>query len=529
LREDAHTLTTTAMSSDQGHPVDVQQVPLLSLREVTKSFFGVTVLHGVSFDLQPGEVLGLVGQNGSGKSTTMNILGGVHQRDSGEIVIGGTHYRPRVPRDAEDAGIAFIQQELNIFANLSVQENLLMGRFPKLGRWLPVISFRRLRERARQLLAAVDLQVSPHASASTLSPGERQLLEIAKALSLNAKIIIFDEPTTSLTSRESERLFALIGRLRHQGIGIIYISHLLADVVRLADQIVVLRDGHVVRRGPKAAMTVDDLVTAMVGRSIEALFPNRSRRGATGATVLEVERVSQPGIVRNVSFSVAEGEIVGIAGLMGSGRTELARILFGLDPFESGRVAVTGRPFAKPEPRACIAGGMAFLTEDRRHEGLMMEGSVAANLELAALPEHARGISRLIDDRRLRQRMSAIKEQLDIKSGDLRTTPVKTLSGGNQQKVVIGKWLLRQPKLFILDEPTRGLDVGAKQEVNKAIVQLADAGTAVLMISSELEELIGMCDRVLVMNRGEVGRTIERSAFEREAILKAAMWKGIGT
>jgi len=517
------------MSSDQGHPVDVQQVPLLSLREVTKSFFGVTVLHGVSFDLQPGEVLGLVGQNGSGKSTTMNILGGVHQRDSGEIVIGGTHYRPRVPRDAEDAGIAFIQQELNIFANLSVQENLLMGRFPKLGRWLPVISFRRLRERARQLLAAVDLQVSPHASASTLSPGERQLLEIAKALSLNAKIIIFDEPTTSLTSRESERLFALIGRLRHQGIGIIYISHLLADVVRLADQIVVLRDGHVVRRGPKAAMTVDDLVTAMVGRSIEALFPNRSRRGATGATVLEVERVSQPGIVRNVSFSVAEGEIVGIAGLMGSGRTELARILFGLDPFESGRVAVTGRPFAKPEPRACIAGGMAFLTEDRRHEGLMMEGSVAANLELAALPEHARGISRLIDDRRLRQRMSAIKEQLDIKSGDLRTTPVKTLSGGNPQKVVIGKWLLRQPKLFILDEPTRGLDVGAKQEVNKAIVQLADAGTAVLMISSELEELIGMCDRVLVMNRGEVGRTIERSAFEREAILKAAMWKGIGT
>jgi len=521
--------TTTAMSSDQGKPVDVQQVPLLSLRDVTKSFFGVTVLHGVSFDLQPGEVLGLVGQNGSGKSTTMNILGGVHQRDSGEIMFGGTHYRPRVPRDAEEAGIAFIQQELNIFANLSVQENLLMGRFPKLGRWLPVISFRRLRERARQLLAAVDLQVLPQASASTLSPGERQLVEIAKALSLNAKIIIFDEPTTSLTSRESERLFALIGRLRHQGIGIIYISHLLADVVRLADQIVVLRDGHVVRSGPKGAMTVDDLVTAMVGRSIEALFPNRSRRGATGATVLEVERVSQPGIVRNVSFSVAEGEIVGIAGLMGSGRTELARILFGLDPFESGRVAVTGRPFAKPEPRACIAGGMAFLTEDRRHEGLMMEGSVAANLELAALPEHARGISRLIDDRRLRQRMSAIKEQLDIKSADLLATLVRTLSGGNQQKVVIGKWLLRQPKLFILDEPTRGLDVGAKQEVNKAIVQLADAGTAVLMISSELEELIGMCDRVLVMNRGEVGRTIERSAFEREAILKAAMWKGIGT
>jgi ABC-type sugar transport system ATPase subunit len=519
---------TKAMNLDQGKPADVRQIPLLSLRDVTKSFFGVTVLHGVSFDLQPGEVLGLVGQNGSGKSTTMNILGGVHQRDSGEIVLNGAHYRPRVPRDAEDAGIAFIQQELNIFANLSVEENLLMGRFPRRARWLPVISFGRLRERAQELLAAVDLNVSPHASASTLSPGERQLVEIAKALSLNAQIIIFDEPTTSLTSRESERLFALIERLRQQRIGIIYISHLLADVMRLSDQIVVLRDGDVVRRGPKLSMTIDDLVTAMVGRSIEALFPNRSRRGATGPTVLEVERVSQPGIVRNVSFSVAEGEIVGIAGMMGSGRTELARILFGLDPFESGRIFVTGRPFDKLEPRACIARGMAFLTEDRRHEGLMMDGSVAANLELAALPQHARGISKRIEDRRLGQRMSAIKEQLDIKTRDLWVTPVRTLSGGNQQKVVIGKWLLRQPKLFILDEPTRGLDVGAKEEVNKAIVQLADAGTAVLMISSELEELMGMCDRVLVMNRGELGGTIERSAFEREAILKAAIWKGIG-
>ena len=299
--------------------------------------------------------------------------------------------------------------------------------------------------------------------------------------------------------------------------------------MRLADQIVVLRDGQVVWRGPKVTITVDDLVTAMVGRSIETLFPSRSRRGATGPTVLEVERVSQPGVVRNVSFSVAEGEIVGIAGLMGSGRTELARILFGLDPFESGRVVVTGRPFVKPEPRACIAGGMAFLTEDRRQEGLMMDGSVAANLELAALPEHVRGISSRIQDRGLRQRISAIKEQLDIKSRDLWATLVRTLSGGNQQKVVIGKWLLRQPKLFILDEPTRGLDVGAKEEVNKAIAQLADAGTAVLMISSELEELMGMCDRVVVMNRGELGRIIERSAFEREAIVKAAIWKGIGT
>jgi ribose transport system ATP-binding protein len=521
--------TETAITKNQPEPGDDLQAPLLSLHDVTKSFFGVTVLHRVSFDVYPREVLCLVGENGSGKSTTMNILGGVHIRDAGEIVLAGADYKPRGPRDAENAGIAFIQQELNIFPNLSVEENLFMGRFPQAGKRLPIISFRRLRERARELLAAVDLNVPPQASVSALSPGERQLVEIAKALSLDAKIIIFDEPTTSLTSRESERLFALIERLRSQTIGIIYISHLLTDVMRLADRIVVLRDGHVVRREPKAAITVGELVNAMVGRSIETLFPNRSRRGATGTTVLEVQGVSQPGIVRNISFSVAEGEIVGVAGLMGSGRTELARILFGLDPFEQGHIAVAGQPLARPEPSSCISAGMAFLTEDRRHEGLMMEGSVAANLELAALPDYASSPTGIIDDRRLHQRMAAMNEQLQIKCHNLGATPVKTLSGGNQQKVVIGKWLLRQPKLFILDEPTRGIDVGAKQEVNQAIAQLADQGTAVLMISSELEELMGMCDRILVLNRGELGGIIERSAFDSEAILLAAMWKGIRT
>lgn len=317
----------TAITKNQQGPGDDLQVPLLSLHNVTKSFFGVTVLHGVSFDLYASEVLCLVGENGSGKSTTMNILGGVLMRDAGEIVLAGADYKPRGPRDAEDAGIAFIQQELNIFPNLSVEENLFMGRFPQAGKRLPIISFRQLRKRARELLAAVDLEVPPQASVSALSPGERQLVEIAKVLSMDAKIIIFDEPTTSLTSRESERLFALIERLRSQAIGIIYISHVLADVMRLADRIVVLRDGHVVRGGPKAAITIGELVTAMVGRSIETLFPDRGRRGATGPTVLEVQGVSQPGIVRNISFCVAEGEIVGVAGLMGSGRTELARIL----------------------------------------------------------------------------------------------------------------------------------------------------------------------------------------------------------
>jgi ribose transport system ATP-binding protein len=519
--------TNTAPMNHQTAPAEGRRAPLLSMRDVTKGFFGVTVLHGISFDLHEGEVLCLVGENGSGKSTAMNILGGILPRDGGTVVLAGADYQPRGPRDAEQAGIAFIQQELNIFPNLSVEENLFMGRFPRPGRRLPLIAFRRLRDRARELLAAVDLNVPPQAAASALSPGERQLVEIAKALSLKAKVIIFDEPTTSLTSRESERLFALIGRLRGQGIGVIYISHVLADVMRLADQVVVLRDGHVVRRGPKAELTVDQLVTAMVGRSIATLFPDRPRRGATGPTVLEVQGVSQPGIVRGISFSVAEGEIVGVAGLMGSGRTELARILFGLDPFTSGRISVAGQPLLKPTPTACIAAGMAFLTEDRRHEGLMLEASVAANLELAALPHHARGPGALIDDRKLQSLMTAMKEQLRIKTHALEATPVKTLSGGNQQKVVIGKWLLRSPRVFILDEPTRGIDVGAKQEVYQAVSRLADQGMAVLMISSELEEVMGVCDRILVMSRGELAATFERPAFDREAILKAAMWKGV--
>lgn len=504
-----------------------RRAPLLSVRRISKSFFGVTVLHEVSFDLREGEVLGIVGENGSGKSTLVNILTGILSRDAGQVTLAGIDHLPRGPRDAKEAGIAIIQQELNIFPNLSVEENLFIGRFPQIGLHLPIIAFGGLRKRAQELLSAVALDVPPQASASRLSPGERQLVEIAKALSLKARIIIFDEPTTSLTSRESERLFALIERLRAQGIGIIYISHMLADVMRLSEQILVLRDGHPVRRGPKLETTESELVSAMVGRSIEMLFPDRKRRGPAGPKILEVQGVSQPGIVENVSFSVSQGEIVGIAGLMGSGRTELARILFGLDPFTQGRILIGGQPFERTAPGACIAGGMAFLTEDRRQEGLMMEASVGANLELAALPNYARGPGALIEDHKLRPLMMGMKDQLRIKARALESDPVKTLSGGNQQKVVFGKWLLRRPKLFVLDEPTRGIDVGAKQEIYQAIVQLADQGAAILMISSEIEEVIGLCDRILVMSRGCISATLERTAFDRETILRAAMGKEV--
>jgi ribose transport system ATP-binding protein len=502
-------------------------VPLLTAEGLTKSFFGVRVLHEVGFALQPGEVMGLVGENGSGKSTTMNILGGVHQPESGRMTLDGQAYAPRGPKDAEAAGIAFIHQELNLFKNLTVEENLFIGGFPKLVRGLPFIDRRKVRARARELLAAVSLDIPPGTPLSRLSQGERQLVEIAKALGAEARIVIFDEPTTSLTARESERLFALIGRLKAQGIAVIYISHILRDVMRLCDQVTVLRDGRVVGQARTSELSVDRLITLMVGRTIDQIYPPRETAPTDGTPVLEVEGLTQPGIVKDLTFSVRPGEVLGVSGLMGSGRSEMARILFGLDPYRSGTIRVDGKPLERPTPHAAMDQGIAFLTEDRRVEGLLMDGSIADNIALASLPEFSDRFARLIERPRLGQRVEAVGRDVQIGARDYARTLAKNLSGGNQQKVVIGKWLLRGPRLFILDEPTRGIDVGAKYEVYKLINRLASDGAGILMISSEIEELIGMCDRVMVMSHGEVRGFFDRAGFDREALLRSAMWDGV--
>ncbi|HEX8374445.1 MAG TPA: sugar ABC transporter ATP-binding protein, partial [Geminicoccaceae bacterium] len=326
--------------------------PLLQIEGLTKSFFGVRVLHEVGLSLALGEVLGLVGENGSGKSTTMNILGGVHQPEGGRMTLAGEPYAPRNPRDAEAAGIAFIHQELNLFKNLSVEENLFIGGFPKLVRGLPFIDRRKVRARAREMLAAVDLDVAPGTPLSRLSQGERQLVEIAKALGADARIVIFDEPTTSLTARESRRLFELIGRLKARGIAVVYISHILGDVMTICDSVTVLRDGRLVGQAPVGEMSVDRLITLMVGRTIDQIYPPRDTVVSGGATpVLEVEGLTQPGIIRDVSFAVRPGEVLGVSGLMGSGRSETARILFGLDPYASGTIKVDGQPIERPTPQ----------------------------------------------------------------------------------------------------------------------------------------------------------------------------------
>ena len=495
--------------------------PILQFEHISKSFFGAVALHEVSISVVRGSVLGLIGENGAGKSTLMNILGGVLHADEGSMQLSGEPYCPANPAEATRAGIAFIHQELNLFANLSIVDNLFVDGFPRLGR-TPLIHRRQAARRAAEALAAVNLDVSPRTRVERLTPGQKQLVEIARALHSGAHIIIFDEPTTSLTSRETQRLFELIGRLRRDGCTILYISHNLGDVLQLADEIAVLRDGRVVQSGPKEQFTIDTMISTMVGRQIDQLYtPRRSRPGET--VLLEACGVSEPGIVKDISFELHQGEVLGLFGLMGSGRTELARILFGLDPFRSGTVSRAGQPRRKPAPRESIAAGLAFITEDRREEGLLMEASVADNMALVALPDYRRNrLLGTVDRTALGRALAGMTDALKVKCVDPRRDTVKSLSGGNQQKAVIGKWLLSKPAVCIMDEPTRGIDVGAKYEVYSIINDLASKGTGVLCISSELEELMGICDRILVMSKGCLCGRFRRDEFNEERILAAA-------
>lgn len=494
----------------------------LKAQGLTKSFSGVQVLRGVTFEARGGSVLGIVGENGSGKSTTLNVLAGVLQRDGGSVWLDGEFFEPSSRRDADESGVAFIQQELNIFPNLTVAENLFLTRQPRGVAALPIISRKKTLTQTKTLLRSLDLEVLPDTLAGSLSPGERQLLEIARGLSANSRIFILDEPTTSLTRRETLKLFDVIQRLRQQGVAILYVSHNLEDVLQLSQDVVVMRDGQITMSRPTSGLNASDLVVAMVGRPIEALFPCRRELPPSVNSVLEVRGLSEPAVLDNISLTVRSGEIVGIAGLMGSGRTELARALFGLDRYSAGVVRVDGKELRSGDIKARLGAGLAFLTEDRRHEGLMLEAPVADNMALAALPQFTSRFGKRVRGPDLVSVVEVLGKKMNLKSGDVRATLAHTLSGGNQQKIVFGRWLLRRPKVFILDEPTRGVDVGAKEEIYRLLVEIAEAGTAILMISSELEELIGLSDRILVMHRGALCAQFDWECFDREAILRAA-------
>lgn len=494
---------------------------LLAFDGLSKDWFGVPAVTGFTLGIERGSSLGLIGENGAGKSTLMNMVGGVVAPSSGRMTWQGEPYAPATPADAARRGIAFIHQELNLFTNLSIAENIFVDGFP---RRFGLIDRARIAATARSLLQRLDLDHAPDTIVGELAPGERQLVEIAKALHREADLIIFDEPTTSLTPRETARLFDVIARLRAEGRTLIYISHILGDVARLCDQVAVLRDGRLIDHGPVADFPVPRMIRAMIGRELSGLFPDRSATPSP-TVIFRAEGLSQPGVIESISFEAHAGEILGLFGLMGSGRSELARAAFGLDPLASGTLALADRPLTGPTA-ARIAAGMAFVTENRREDGLMLEAPVADNLSLVAVRAFGRGPLALLDREAHAEATERARAELGVRAGRIATQPVKALSGGNQQKVVIGKWLMADPRFFILDEPTRGVDVGAKYEIYTLIDRLAAAGSGILFISSELEELIGMCDRILVMSRGELVRAFT-PPFNREQILASAFREAV--
>jgi ABC-type sugar transport system ATPase subunit len=494
--------------------------PILSFEGISKRFFGISVLKSIDLSLQAGRVLGLVGENGAGKSTLMNVLGGVTRPDAGLMRLDGATYAPREPGEASAAGVGFIHQELNLFTNLSVAENIFIEHFPRLG-WLPFVARRRIAARTKEVLVEMGLNLSPTTLVGTLSPGERQLVEIAKVLTANARIMIFDEPTTSLTAKETQVLFDIIRRLKAQGVAIVYISHILGDVFSHADDIAVLRDGALVAKGPIAEFPIPKMISCMVGRDVKNAFP-APKPTSRIAEILRVQNLSQPGIVRGIDLTIHSGEIVGVFGLMGAGRTELARMLFGLDPYDKGSVLIDGKALPPNDPQASIAGGLAFVTENRRDEGLLMSVPIVENIGTVALPNFAGKFLGFIDRKRLYDKATKTAIDLRIKANSYTNQSVKSLSGGNQQKVVVAKWLMAQPKVLIVDEPTRGVDVGAKYEVYTIISGLAAQGSGILFISSELEELMAVAHRIVVMNRGEIIGRFERHEFTQERIMRAA-------
>jgi ribose transport system ATP-binding protein len=499
-----------------------QNEPVLQFEDITKSYSGTQVLKGVSFDLHRGKVLGLVGENGAGKSTLMNILGGVTPHDGGQMRLNGEVYKPQSPKEAEENGIAFIHQELNLFTNLTVAENIYISKLPvRRFAGVPYLNRREMYAKTADRLRNVGLDVSPDTPVEQLPQGERQLVEIARALDADARIIIFDEPTTSLTKRETERLFDMIGQLRERDISMIYISHILEDVYRLCDEIVVLRDGEWVGSGLPDTLEESETIRLMIGRDFETLFPDRDFR--VGEPIFEARSLSVSGVIKDISFSLREGEILGVFGMMGSGRTELARVLFGVDPLEQGELVYKGQRVTDASPPESIDRRMAFLTEDRHEEGLLLDKSITENVALAALPTFTKTPARFLDRGDLRAGVRNVTQRLRVASSNPTEQAVQTLSGGNQQKVVFGKWLLTEPLILIVDEPTRGIDVGAKHEVYEILGELSESGAGILFISSELEELTALCDRILVMVNGEVRTVIAQNEFDHERILQVAL------
>ncbi|MFB6710667.1 MULTISPECIES: sugar ABC transporter ATP-binding protein [unclassified Streptomyces] len=500
-------------------PATDRAAPVLALSDVSKSFGAVRALQDVSLSLRPGEVHALAGENGAGKSTLIKTLAGVHRPDGGQVLLDGRPVVFHGPADARAAGIAVIYQEPTLFPDLSIAENIFMGRRPRRG--LGRIDHRAVREATEGLMRRLGVDLSPDRPARGLSIADQQIVEIAKALSFDARVLIMDEPTAALTGGETARLFSVVRTLRDQGAAVLFISHRLDEIFELCERVTTLRDGRLISSGPLAGLTEDDLVRRMVGRDLEDLYPKQD--AAVGDVALSVGRLTREGVFRDVSFEVRRGEIVALAGLVGAGRTEVAQAVFGVDRADAGEVRVAGTVLRPGSPAAAMAAGLALVPEDRRRRGLVMELSIERNIGLTGLGEVRRGglVRRALEH----ERAADWAVRLRLKYGRL-ADAVGVLSGGNQQKVVLAKWLATEPSVLIVDEPTRGIDVGTKAEVHRLLSSLAADGLAVLMISSDLPEVIGMADRVLVMREGRLVAELPRGGATEETVMAAAT--GVG-
>lgn len=495
----------------------MQTQSLLELRHVSKAFPGVQALNDVQFEMRAGEVHALLGENGAGKSTTIKIISGVYRPDTGELRFEGKPLQLSNPREAQALGIATIYQELSLYPELSVAENIFMGHAPR--NRFGALDWGAMRRQAKAILESLNIyDMDVNRKVGTMTVGNRQRVEIAKALSLNARILIMDEPTAALSEADVLQLFELVRLLRERGVGIIYISHRMEEVFLLADRVTVLRDGQYVATKNVAETNADELISMMVGRTIDNLFPKLET--TIGAPVLEVENVVRKPLTKGVSLTVRAGEIVGLAGLVGSGRSELAQVIFGMTPAESGTIKINGKAVPIKSPGQAMKLGIAYVPEDRGTQGLVRQMRIRENVSLAVLRGMVKGP--FIDRGEERSLARKTIDQLRIRAYSSEQT-VNKLSGGNQQKIVVGKWLASQPKLLIMDEPTRGVDVGAKAEIHRLLSELAQQGLAILMISSELPEVLGMSDRVLVMREGRIVAEYSRADANQEVIAASMM------
>lgn len=487
--------------------------PILALRQVSRSFGPVQVLFDVDFDLRPGEVHALIGENGAGKSTTMKILAGYLDPTSGTVELDGAPVRFASSRAAENAGVVMIHQEFNLAQQLSVEENIFLGREIKRG---PFLDHRAMQAKSRALLERLNCRVDPSSRISDISVPNRQMVEIAKALGRNARVLIMDEPTAVLTARETDILLEQIERLRAEGAAILYTSHKLDEIARIADRVTVLRDGHRVFEGPAEGLTEDQMAETMVGRELSGLFP--AKRPAQDDQVLTVRGLSVPGLIEGASFHLRRGEVLGFAGLVGSGRTELMEAVVGLRN-RTGEVRVNDKPLASGSIMAARKAGLVYLTEDRKEKGLLLNKSVRENLTLLALDRFSRVF---IDTGAEEKALSQAIDDFDIRLGD-RTMNAGNLSGGNQQKLLLAKTMLAEPDIVIIDEPTRGIDIGTKQQIYEFISRLVAEGKSVIIVSSELAEIIGLATRVLVMASGRIAGEVVGEDITEGRIVRLAM------